>query len=288
MNPHVAIGHELLVRLLDAWLPTALHGHKRVTYVDSGPDSAAAAARVVCEFSDELPRHPVTMVVGGTDSAEAVLGRPPDGLTVVAVTGPLLPALRDAHALGTPVFAWLRAPVPTELLSTVAGSRGAELVLTGADAADESLLARAGMPLLARVDLVDGTGAAEHVCFATASERSLEKFKDELWALDEYAGIQLRDPHDPEGTRLPISVSPQLGPLRRAVRARVEETGGCALAELRAWALRETIYRPADATKAVQSLLTSGMITREPLGGRLSPDTRLTVPEHAAPGAVDE
>ena len=185
-DPHVAISHELLVRYLDAWLPLALHGHKRVTYVDTGPASAAAAARVVCEFEDDLPRHAVTMVVGGTASADEVLARRPPGLTVVPTTGSLLTALRDAHALDAPAFAWLRWPVPGDLLSTVASGRSTELVLIGGDAAAESLLTKAGLTRLVRVDLVDGAGRAEHVCFATAVEKSVEKFKDELWALDEY------------------------------------------------------------------------------------------------------
>jgi hypothetical protein len=289
-DPHVAISHELLVRYLDAWLPAALHGHKQVTYVDTDPASAAAAARVVCEFEDDLPRHSVTMVVGGTASADEVIRRPPSGLTVVATTGPLLTALRDAKALGPPVFAWLRWPIPGDLLSTVASGRSVEVVLIGGDAAAESILTKAGLPLLVRVDLVDAGGRAEHVCFATASEKSLEKFKEELWALDEYAGIRLRDPHDPDGTLLDISVSPPLGPLRRAIAVQVAATGGATVAELRAWVLHETIYRAADATKAVQALITSSMLSRTPPGGRLSSDT--TIAPVAVPAAepvdVDE
>jgi hypothetical protein len=284
-DPHRAISQELLIRYLDAWLPATLHGHKRVTYVDTGPESAAAAARVVAEFSDVLARHTVTMVVGGTERADEVHERPPDGLTVVATTGPLLTALRDAKALNTPMFGWLRWPVPGELLSTVAGGKAAEVVLIGAEAAAESLLTKAGLSRLARVDLVDAEGEAERLCFATATEKSLEKFKDELWALDEYGGIRLRDPHDPDGALLDISVSPQLGPLRRALLAQVEATGGATVAELRSWTLHETVYRVADATKAIQALIASGMVSRTPPGGRLSAETTIAPPpQPAAPG----
>ena len=64
-SAHADVKHELLVRYLDAWLPAAAHGHKRVTYVDSGADgeSAAAAARVFAEFPDLLARHTLTMVL---------------------------------------------------------------------------------------------------------------------------------------------------------------------------------------------------------------------------------
>src|SRR5258705_2833187 len=115
------------------------------------------------------------MVVGVSASAGAVLARRPSGLTVVATTGPLLTALRDAHALDAPAFAWLRWPVPGDLLSTVASGRSTELVLIGGDAAAEALLTKAGLSRLVRVDPVDGAGPAEHVCLATAVAKSVEK-----------------------------------------------------------------------------------------------------------------
>jgi hypothetical protein len=272
---HAIVEHELLVRYLDAWLPAALHGHKRVTYVDSSADgqSAVAAARVIAEFADLLRKHTVTMVVAGAPSPEFIIADPPTGLAVHIADGPLLTALRDAHALGGPTFAWFAGPVAGDLLSTVASAKSAELMLAGSDSAFGSLIRKAGLPIVAEVELVDAAGTAELLLFATAAEKSLERFKDELWALDEYAGIRLRDPQDPQGSLLDISVQPHLGPLRRSLRARVEATGGSTLAELRTFALHETIYRAADATKAVQALITSGMTSREPIGGRLSPDT---------------
>ena len=183
-------------------------------------------------------------------------------------------ALRSHRALGSPIFAWLAAPVPRELLSTVAGNKASEVTLCGADvAAAARSLRDAGLPRQVRVDLVDKAGVAEQLVFATTSERALEKFKDELWALDEYGGIRLRDPTDPDGTLLDISVQPQLGPLRRALLARVGETGGSTLAELRTWAVHETIFRSADATRAVQAVVAAGLAARTPHSGRLAPDT---------------
>ncbi|MDT5023959.1 MAG: hypothetical protein QOE61_385, partial [Micromonosporaceae bacterium] len=78
-SAHAAVKHELLVRCLDAWTPAALHGHKRVTYVDCSSDgaSAAAALRVFGEFADLLERHTLTMV----GFLSAVPGAPP-GLAV--------------------------------------------------------------------------------------------------------------------------------------------------------------------------------------------------------------
>jgi hypothetical protein len=284
-SPHAGIKIELLVRYLDAWLPAALHGHKRVTYVDSSADSALAAVKVVAEFEDVLDRHTVTLISPAIDVDP---GEVPEGLTLVPCDGPLLAALRDRRALGSPIFAWLAAPVPSELLSTVAKNKASEVALCGADEAAAKSLRDAGLSRQVKVDLVDRDGVAEQLVFATSSERALEKFKDELWALDEYGGIQLRDPTDPDGTLLDISVQPQLGPLRRALVARVAETGGSTLAELRTWAVHETIFRSADTTRAVQAVVAAGHAARTPLGGRLVPDTLIHPVATRATADLDE
>lgn len=311
-SAHAAVKHELLVRYLDAWMPAALHGRKRVTYVDSSPDgeSALAAARVFCEFADLLDRHTLTMVLGGTDAAvlETTAGRiaeiaaehaSPAGLVVQTAPGSLLAGMRDAHALGSPIFAWfdgspaMSAParassgalstrtlpngaLPAEALSTVAGNKASEVLLARParpGASPLGLLQKAGLALHAQVELVDEAGVAELLVFATSSERALEKFKDELWALDEYAGIRYRDPVDDEHTLLDISLQPNLRPLRRALTSRVAGEGESTVAVLRTWAVHETIYRSSDAMKAVQALVAAGTLERSPAYGRLSPDT---------------
>jgi hypothetical protein len=283
-SAHAAVKHELLVRYLDAWTPAALHGHKRVTYVEDPPgESAVAAARVFGEFADKMKGRALTMVLASSH-AEAVqvvfeeYGSP-TGLTVHPYDGPVLPALRDAHALGAPIFAWFDGPVPPEDLSTVASNKGSEVLLGSGGATVEAVarLRAAGLSQTARVDLVDKSRTAESLVFATASEKALEKFKDELWALDEFAGIRLRDPGDTEGTLLDIRVQPNLAPLRRALAARLKSSGPATLAELRVWTVHETIFRQADATKAVQAMVAAGGVARTPPGGRLSVDTVLAL-----------
>jgi hypothetical protein len=113
--------------------------------------------------------------------------------------------------------------------------------------------------------------------FGTASDKALEKFKDELWALDEYAGIRRLDPGDADGTLLDIRVQPNLAPLRRAPTARLSAAGPATLAELRVWTVHETIFRQADATKAVQAMVAAGGVARTPPGGRISVDTVLAL-----------
>lgn len=283
-SAHASVKHELLVRYLDAWTPAALHGHKRVTYVDqsSDGDSCAAAFKVFCEFADLLERHTLTMMVVGAWSLPAE--RPP-GLVVRTVpdADSLVPALKDAKALGSPIFGWFdssplaspSAPLPLSAVAAVAGNKASEVMLVVSSPAVVESLHGAGLRLTCRVELVDEAGQAELLVFATSSEKALEKFKDELWALDEYAGIRLREPLDEERTLLDISVQPHLGPLRRALLARVVHTGGSTVAELRTWAVRETVFRAADATKAVQSLVASSAVERVPTGGRVSATTMI-------------
>jgi hypothetical protein len=160
----------------------------------------------------------------------------------------------------------------------VAANKGTEVLLGSAAATAESVahLRSAGLGQTARVDLVDKSGAAESLVFGTASDKALEKFKDELWALDEYAGIRLRDP----GGRRHAARHPgaaHLAPLRRALAARLSAAGPATLAELRVWTVHETIFRQADATKAVQAMVAAGGVARTPPDGRLSVDTVLAL-----------
>jgi hypothetical protein len=126
---------------------------------------------------------------------------------------------------------------------------------------------------VAWVELVDATGAAEALVFGTRSEKALETFKNDLWALDEYAGIRYRDPSDGGHTLLDIKLQPNLRPLRRLIAAHLRSGGPTSLSDLRAWALHETIYRTEDATRAVQSMVAAHEAERTPSTGRLSPTT---------------
>src|SRR5690606_724672 len=120
MSAHAAVKHELLVRYLDAWTPAVLHGHRRVTYVESpAGESAVAAARVFGEFADVLTGRALVMLLGPSppepllrriDDVLAEYGRP-EGLTVQPYDGPMVPALQQAGAVGTPTFAFLGGAV---------------------------------------------------------------------------------------------------------------------------------------------------------------------------------
>jgi len=304
IDPHTAVTHELLVRHLDAWAPAVLHGSRRACYAEgyAGPGasgteaSAVAAMRVFGEFGDLLAKKPLVMaLVGptatGLAAVEAGLAavrselQIPDGLEVRTRVGPVIVLLEEADALAAPVFAYLDAhgaqPPAEGDIAAVVGRKGGELLLR-MDSTDgdyprtlRAALGRAGLGSACAVDIVGADSTTQTLVFASGSAKSLEKFKDELWALDEYAGIRYRDPADDQAALLDISLEPHLGPLRRAL---LRDLGGGAartLAELRAFAVSETIYRAADATRAVSTLLHSGALAREPAEGRLVPTTSL-------------
>jgi len=117
-----------------------------------------------------------------------------------------------------------------------------------------------------------GGDEARLVAFATGSGKSLDAFKDAMWAVDEYAGVRYRDPHDPEGHLLDISERPHPGPLRRELLAHLDTVGRATVTELRQFTVTDTVYRSADATRVITALLTGGQIRRDPPSGRLAGD----------------
>jgi hypothetical protein len=285
MAPLAEVKQELLVRYLDAWTPAALHHARRVTYVDGQPDRPAvlAATGVFTEFADVLAGHRLTVLLAGADTFG--LGELPEGL-VVSAAGDLVADLAATRALTTPIFAYLdtgrRTPM-ADLLTVLGAARAGETLVALDPVADpgdfrRSLLA-AGFRFAVVVELVEDAGAAQRLFFATSAVRSLERFKDALWAVDEYAGVRYRDPRDGDHPLLDISLEPHVGPLRRALLARLgaDPAAAVSVAQLREHALSETVYRPADVNRALQPMLTAGQVTREPERGRLTPQTLITL-----------
>lgn len=313
-GPHTAIKRELLVRLLDAWLPAALHGARRATYLDAyaTADSVAAALGVVTEFGDLLARRRLGLVLVAADgddlglTAEVALVRrqlaPPPGAAmqiVPAAPGGGLPTLRmpsgpllgilDAAGAGAAV------PEPADVAALVAGARTQALIAldraaldrpagNGVDAVAAAVeqyrraLRGSGPALVACVELVAGDGRAEVLLFRTPTARGLEGFKDALWAVDEYAGVRFRDPRDPGHALLDISLNPHPGPLRRALLGRLAATGAQTVADLRQYALAETVYRAGDVVPVLTAMANAGAVRREPARGRLTADALISLP----------
>ena len=291
-DSHARVKHELLVRLLDATAPALLHSGRRFAYADgyARDATALAALRVFGEFADRLRGRLAVVLAGDVHPerlAPATAGLPAT-VTVDVVPGPcdrtLVPALRAAGAFGGPILAYLDSagadPPTADTLAVIAtGKRADLLVVADPDRlGDDGItgyadkLARTGLDRVARVELVDGSGYRQVVFYATATDRGLDRFKDLLWALDEFAGIRYRDPGDPDGALLDISLEPHLGPLRRALLDQVPDAG-CTAGDLRGYTRLRTVFRGADAFRAITALVASGRLARTPERGRLTADT---------------
>lgn len=308
-GPHSAVKRELLVRYLDAWVPAVLHGNRRATYLDgyATGDSVEAAFGVVGEFTDLLARRTLSVVLVGTDATALTVDvagvrdrvPTPAGVAVQIVPRPAGRAVPAVPApANAPLLAYLDAavegpaPDPAEVAGLLAGGRAEALVVLDpralgdpADAGHSERIERhrevlrgPADALVTYVELVTADGRAELVCFATPAASRLEAFKDALWAVDEYAGVRYRDPRDPGGALLDISLRPHPGPLRRALLRHLGATGARTVADLRRYALTETVYRATDVVGALTAMVASGAVRREPAKGRLTAEALISVP----------
>ena len=278
---------EVLVRHLEAWAPAALHRARRATYVHGYPGTGSEAAlQVFAELSDLVRGRELTMLAFGADIAPDGARLAP-GLTVHPVPGELGGrlgvVLKAVGAARVPLLGFLDASGASEppgpaVLGALAAGRPAEVLVVYAPGAAGDVAARrvefeaAGFPLVTAVELATGEEPGELLIFATGQGKSLESFKDTLWAVDEYAGVRYRDPGDPERHLIDITLEPHPGPLRRELLAHLARAGECTVTELRTYALTRTVYRAADATRVVQALLQAGAVTRRPEQGRLGGD----------------
>ncbi|HEV3361697.1 MAG TPA: hypothetical protein VG247_33175 [Pseudonocardiaceae bacterium] len=290
-GPHTAVTRELLVRYLDAWTPVVLRSHRRATYVDgSRDDFAADALRVFGEFADKLAGHQLDVVIlrTATESLAGVLAGlgAPAGLSLrsvedaaeLAVAGPMLAHIDIvAGSVMDEAAVW-------QLVATLGPGKAREVLLILPQADTEQVTAyrarlrEAGLSCAATVELADADGQVQLLLFGTGDAKHLARFKDELWAADEFAGIRYRDPLDPEHTAVDISLNPQLHPLRAAVLGELARRGRCTVADLQQHTVRETIYRPADTVRLLTSAAAAGTIDRQPPKGRMSPRTIVSHP----------
>jgi hypothetical protein len=294
-NEIAAVKRELLVRHLEAWAPAALHRARRVIYAhgyadaDSG-DSAEAAARVLADQTDFVRGRELSMLVVGDDVDQVAqrLAAIPEvgGLARLPVSGGtderLAVGLKAAGAQRVPLLGYLDASSASEpprpaTVSALTAGKPAEVLMVLAPGVSADAY-RSEWPLFTQVELATGDEPGELLAYATTSGKSLEGFKDALWAVDEFAGVRYRDPGDPDRHLIDISLSPHPGPLRREIIARLERAGPATVTELRTFALTETVYRAADATRVLHTLADAGTVTRQPPGGRLGGDVVISLP----------
>lgn len=261
------------MRYLDFWVPAALHSSRAATYLDRSGYGPAAALPVIGEFADLLAGRELSILVDGELPADPGVA----GLRIAPAPADL-PEL--VGSLGrTPILAHLEGALPEPLLAALGRAHDGELLqVTPPGLADpRTALQAAGFGYAVVVELVDTAGTAQLLRFATSAGRSLERFKDELWAVDQYAGIRYRDPAEPDTEPVEISYEPHPGPLRRTLLARLAAAGPQTVTELRELALTRTLFRPADVPRALAPLLSRGEVAREPERGRLTGTTQISL-----------
>jgi hypothetical protein len=287
------VKRELLVRHLEAWAPAALHHGRRVAYVHGYADadegaSAEAAVRVLADQPGLARGRELSMLVLGDDlgpiadrlaRAEREAGAAA-GFAMLKLPGgtdaSLAVGLKAAGAQRVPLLGFLDAasvsePPAPATVAALTGGKPAEVLLVLPPGASTAVY-REGWPLFTGVELAVGEEPGEVLAFGTTSGKSLEGFKEALWAVDEFAGVRYRDPGDPDRHLIDISLSPHPGPLRRELLAHLGRVGSATVTQLRTFTLTETVYRAADATRVLHTLVDAGTVTREPTGGRLGGD----------------
>ncbi|MEU8214986.1 hypothetical protein AB0C47_04365 [Micromonospora taraxaci] len=280
---------ELLVRQLTTWLPAALHRSRRATVAIAGTDagSAEAALRLVAAHGDQVRGRQVTVLVLADSAAlPARLGpieaELPAEVTVHLLAGDpyrLPVAVKAAGAAGAPLFSFVDLPgaVTPKLLAAAANGRAGELLLHTGDSARDALVS-AGFPLVAEVaPVLPDAEAAGVIAFGSRSDRSLEAVRDALWAVGADLDVRYRDPQDPMGVIVGVVGDPELEPLARELLEELRRGGSRPVTELRRHTLTATVYRAADANRALTDLLDAGDVRRDREAGRLAGDEIITL-----------
>jgi hypothetical protein len=288
------VKRELLIRHLEAWAAGALHRGRRAVYLHGYADAdggatAEAAVRVLADLPDPARGRELSMVAVGDDMTTITprLGEVQQqagagaGLAVLGIAAPVDVAMRAAGAKGVPSLGFLDAgsasePPAVTTVAALAAGRPAEALLVLPPGSSAEPYRDAGFPLVTAAELATGDEPGQVVVFATGLGKSLESFKEALWAVDEFAGVRLRDPADPERHLIDISLQPHPGPLRREILAHLAEVGAATVSDLRTFTLTETVYRAADASRVLHLMLDAHQVTRDPESGRLSGDVLIS------------
>jgi three-Cys-motif partner protein len=147
--------------------------------------------------------------------------------------------------------------------------------MTGADAKRQHLLtcyratlAGAGFRYLLDFELIDVRGESLYLIFGTNHKRGVEKMKDSLWEVDPVFGVGFRDPRDEGQEALFELTDPHLEPLARLLLRRISlaPANGVRVAELRDFALYETVFRPQHVIRALEPLRQRALIEAD-VGG---------------------
>lgn len=255
---------------------------------DGGAELPARLGAIEASLPAEIAVH---LVPGGP-------ARLPVAVKAAGATGaPLLSYLDGAGATDPGVLAASAAGSPAELLLVTeakpaaadpadpadptgpAGPAGFAAASADPAGSVRDGLAGAGFPLTTQVDLVAVDGSlARRLALGAGHDRSLEAFKEHLWAVEDDTAVRYRDPADPSGQPLDIARAPEL--LGQDLLAELARSGPRTVTELRRHALTATAYRSVDVQRALTGLLRCGAAVRDPEHGRLGGDVVIAVTRH--------
>jgi catechol 2,3-dioxygenase-like lactoylglutathione lyase family enzyme len=255
-------------------MPAALRSARGATFAlmwsdgDADRETVEAALGVLGEFADRIKarRFNVLLVTdgrgtterGGGGSVADLVRLAPSEISIYPVVGfdKRDAALKAAGVAGSPLLTYVEGAEPV----AVAGGRPSEMFIVTEPEAwrrRRAALTAAGFTLTCGVELTGG----KLVGLATMSAKSLEAFKSELWAVDDFEGVRIRDPG---GHEIEITVEPNLHALKDELAGWVD---GRTVTEIKTYVLTETVYRASDATRALHALLAEGVIRAANLKG---------------------
>lgn len=133
-------------------------------------------------------------------------------------------------------------------------------------------LAGVGFPYSLTFEMIDEGGHELFLIFGTQNELGVEKMKDAMWKVDAVSGQRFRDPRDLNQLAFSID-EPDLSSLKKEILDQVD-AGRTNLAELKVYALLETVFRPPHVSTAVAALCGEGKLQRS--GGRSAEETTLS------------
>jgi three-Cys-motif partner protein len=120
----------------------------------------------------------------------------------------------------------------------------------------------AGFPHTLTFEMVDEGGHQLLLVFGTTSELGVRKMKDAMWSVDKVRGQRFRDPRDINQLAFEaLNDDPDLTLLRQQVLARLEG-GSCSLAQLKEFALLNTLFKESHVDPVVRALADERYVNR--------------------------
>lgn len=125
-------------------------------------------------------------------------------------------------------------------------------------------LKQAGFPYHLTFELIDEGGHGIFLVYGTSNTLGVEKMKEAMWKVDTVQGQRFRDPRDVHQLALDLGEGPDLRLLRQQLLEIISKRGVVSVADLKDYALLETLYRPPHAVDAVDHLVSEGLVLRTP------------------------